>query len=106
MNTQQKQSMEAWGSRMGLILAMAGNAVGLGNFLRFPHQAAVNGGGTFMITYFIALLLLGIPLMWIEWGLGRKPCRSCVLSRPRGADRYGRKKSLTSYCPGRLSSYS
>ncbi|MEO7648329.1 MAG: sodium-dependent transporter [Gemmatimonadaceae bacterium] len=64
-------SHEAWGTRMGLILAMAGNAVGLGNFLRFPRQAAVNGGGSFMITYFIALLLLGIPLMWIEWGVGR-----------------------------------
>ena len=50
---------------------MAGNAVGLGNFLRFPTQAAANGGGSFMITYFIALLLLGIPLMWIEWGIGR-----------------------------------
>lgn len=66
-----QQSNEAWGSRIGLILAMAGNAVGLGNFLRFPGQAAANGGGTFMITYFIAFLLLGIPLMWIEWGIGR-----------------------------------
>ena len=64
-------SNEAWGSRIGLILAMAGNAVGLGNFLRFPTQAASHGGGSFMITYFIALLLLGIPLMWIEWGIGR-----------------------------------
>ena len=62
---------EAWGTRLGLILAMAGNAVGLGNFLRFPVQAASNGGGSFMIAYFIALLLLGIPLIWIEWGLGR-----------------------------------
>jgi neurotransmitter:Na+ symporter, NSS family len=62
---------EAWGSRIGLILAMAGNAVGLGNFLRFPRQAAANDGGSFMIAYFIALLLLGIPLMWIEWGIGR-----------------------------------
>ncbi len=64
-------SHEAWGSRIGLILAMAGNAIGLGNFLRFPRQAAANGGGSFMITYFIALILLGIPLMWIEWGIGR-----------------------------------
>ena len=64
-------SNEAWGSRIGLILAMAGNAVGLGNFLRFPRQAAANGGGSFMIPYFIALLLIGIPLMWIEWGVGR-----------------------------------
>jgi neurotransmitter:Na+ symporter, NSS family len=64
-------SNEAWGSRIGLILAMAGNAVGLGNFLRFPRQAANNGGGSFMIAYFVALLLLGIPLMWVEWGIGR-----------------------------------
>jgi SNF family Na+-dependent transporter len=60
-----------WGSRIGLILAMAGNAVGLGNFLRFPRQAVENGGGTFMIPYFVAFLLVGIPLMWIEWGVGR-----------------------------------
>lgn len=64
-------STEAWGSRIGLILAMAGNAVGLGNFLRFPTQAVTNGGGSFMIAYFVALFLLGIPLMWIEWGIGR-----------------------------------
>ena len=69
--SQGRRATEAWGTRVGLILAMAGNAVGLGNFLRFPTQAATNGGGTFMITYFAALLLLGIPLMWIEWGLGR-----------------------------------
>ena len=62
---------EAWATRIGLILAMAGNAVGLGNFLRFPTQAANNGGGAFMLTYFVALVLLGIPLIWIEWGLGR-----------------------------------
>jgi SNF family Na+-dependent transporter len=63
---------EAWASRIGLILAMAGNAIGLGNFLRFPVQAAQNGGGAFMIPYFIALLLLGIPLMWVEWAIGRR----------------------------------
>ena len=62
---------EQWGTRIGLVLAMAGNAVGLGNFLRFPVQAAQNGGGTFMIPYFISFILLGIPLMWIEWGVGR-----------------------------------
>ena len=62
---------EQWGSRIGLIFAVAGNAVGLGNFLRFPVQAAQNGGGSFMIPYFVFLLLLGVPLMWIEWGIGR-----------------------------------
>ncbi len=52
-------------------MAVAGSAVGLGNFLRFPVQAASNGGGAFMIPYFVALFLLGLPLMWIEWTLGR-----------------------------------
>jgi len=63
---------ELWGTRIGLILAMAGNAIGLGNFLRFPVKAAQNGGGAFMIPYFVALLLLGIPLMWVEWCIGRR----------------------------------
>ena len=62
---------QAWGSKLGIIMAVAGSAVGLGNFLRFPVQAAGNGGGAFMIPYFVSLLLLGIPLMWIEWSLGR-----------------------------------
>ena len=62
---------EHWATRIGLILAMAGNAVGLGNFLRFPVQAAENGGGAFMIPYIIAFLIVGIPLMWIEWAIGR-----------------------------------
>jgi SNF family Na+-dependent transporter len=62
---------DTWGSKLGIIMAVAGSAIGLGNFLRFPVQAASNGGGAFMIPYFISLLLLGIPLMWIEWALGR-----------------------------------
>src|SRR5512136_2808097 len=62
---------ETWGSRLGIILAVAGSAIGLGNFLRFPVQVAKNGGGAFMIPYFVALLLLGLPLMWIEWTIGR-----------------------------------
>lgn len=62
---------EAWGTRVGLILAMAGNAVGLGNFLRFPVQAVNNGGGTFIIPYLVCFFLMGIPLLWIEWSMGR-----------------------------------
>lgn len=61
---------DGWATRFGLIMAMAGNAVGLGNFLRFPGQAAPYGGA-FMIPYFLALVLLGIPLMWMEWTIGR-----------------------------------
>ena len=62
---------DSWGSRLGIIMAVAGSAIGLGNFLRFPAKAAANGGGAFMIPYFVSLFLLGIPLMWIEWTLGR-----------------------------------
>jgi NSS family neurotransmitter:Na+ symporter len=67
MTTQKQQ----WGSRVGLILAMAGNAVGLGNFLRFPVQAVNNGGGAFIIPYLFCFLAMGIPLLWIEWSMGR-----------------------------------
>lgn len=66
-----KKIRDSWGSRLGIIMAVAGSAVGLGNFLRFPVQAAQNGGGAFMIPYFIALLLVGIPVMWVEWSIGR-----------------------------------
>jgi SNF family Na+-dependent transporter len=62
---------DAWQTKLGLILAMAGNAVGLGNFLRFPNQATEHGGGAFMIPYLIAFLIVGIPLMWTEWAIGR-----------------------------------
>ena len=62
---------EEWGSRLGVILAVAGSAVGLGNFLRFPGLAAQHGGGAFLIPYFVAFLLLGIPLGWAEWTMGR-----------------------------------
>ncbi|MDO9511971.1 MAG: sodium-dependent transporter [Bacteroidales bacterium] len=62
---------ESWGTRVGLVLAMAGNAVGFGNFLRFPVQAVQNGGGAFIIPYLISLVILGLPLLLIEWSSGR-----------------------------------
>ena len=62
---------ENWSTRIGVILAVTGSAVGLGNFLRFPGLAAKYDGGAFMIPYFIALLLLGLPLAWAEWAMGR-----------------------------------
>jgi SNF family Na+-dependent transporter len=78
----QGQSREQWGSRLGVIMAVAGSAVGLGNFLRFPGQAAQHGGGAFMIPYFTALLLLGIPLCWAEWTMGRHGGRHGFNSAP------------------------
>lgn len=94
----QEVPREQWASKLGLVLAMAGNAVGLGNFLRFPSQAAQNGGGAFLIPYFVALLLLGIPLMWVEWTMGRfggqfghttTPGMFVKMSRWRGAKYLG-----------------
>ncbi|MCC6670534.1 MAG: sodium-dependent transporter [Planctomycetes bacterium] len=73
---------QEWGSRLGVILAVSGSAVGLGNFLRFPGQAAQNGGGSFMIPYFCALLLLGIPIGWAEWAMGRYGGRKGFHSAP------------------------
>lgn len=69
MSTERKK--EAWGSRLGIILAVAGSAVGLGNFLRFPGLASQSGGGAFMIPYFCALIFLGIPICWAEWSMGK-----------------------------------
>ena len=62
---------ESWKSRWGLILAAAGNAVGIGNLLRFPGQAAQNGGGAFILPYLISLVIFGLPMMWVAWTIGR-----------------------------------
>jgi len=66
-----ERKRETWKSQIGLILAAAGNAVGLGNLLRFPSKAALYGGGVFMVPYFISLALLGLPVMLLEWVIGR-----------------------------------
>ena len=63
---------ETWNSRLGVILAVSGSAVGLGNFLRFPGQAAQYGGGAFMLAYFFAFLFIGLPICWAEWAMGRQ----------------------------------
>jgi len=62
---------EHWNTRLGVVLAVAGSAVGLGNFLRFPGLAVKYGGGVFLIPYFVAIILIGIPICWAEWTLGR-----------------------------------
>lgn len=67
-----KRIKESWNSRLGVILAVAGSAVGLGNFLRFPGQVAEFGGGAFMLAYFISFLLIGLPICWAEWTMGRE----------------------------------
>lgn len=83
---------ESWGSRVGLILAMAGNAVGLGNFLRFPVQAIQNGGGAFIIPYLVCFLLMGLPLLYVEWAMGRFGGKSNNHSTPFILDSMDKKR--------------
>ena len=60
-----------FGSKLGVILATAGSAVGLGNVWRFPYMAGENGGAVFIIIYVLCVLLLGIPCMVSEFIVGR-----------------------------------
>lgn len=67
-----QQDTQRFGSRWGMMLAMLGMAVGTGNIWRFPRIAAANGGGEFLVAWIVFLLLWSIPLVLLEFGLGRK----------------------------------
>ncbi|MCE4605979.1 MAG: sodium-dependent transporter [Desulfurococcales archaeon] len=69
-----------WASRIGFILAIIGAMVGTGNIWRFPRMAAWYGGGSFLIAWFIALLVLAIPLLIAEGVLGIKTGHGTILS--------------------------
>ena len=61
-----------FGSKIGIILASAGSAVGLGNIWRFPCQVGENGGAAFILVYILCILFLGIPVMVSEFLIGRR----------------------------------
>lgn len=65
-----EEQRENWGSRTGFVLAAIGSAVGLGNVWRFPYEAYSNGGGAFLIPYGLAMLVIGIPMLILEFSLG------------------------------------
>ena len=69
-----------WSSRLTFILAAVGSAVGLGNAWRFPGLAAKHGGGTFLVVYLLAMLLMGIPLLMMEISIARKLRRGAIES--------------------------
>ena len=66
-----KLERASFGSKLGVILATAGSAVGLGNIWRFPYMTGQNGGAVFIIIYVFCVLLLGIPCMVSEFIIGR-----------------------------------
>ncbi|MFP3990842.1 sodium-dependent transporter [Streptomyces sp. E11-3] len=84
------QPREQWGTRAGFLLAAIGSAIGLGNIWRFPAVAYGNGGGAFLLPYLIALLTAGLPLLIMEYTIGRKyrkspPAAFRRLARPAEA---------------------
>lgn len=65
------QERVSFGSKLGMVLATAGSAVGLGNVWRFPYMAGDNGGAAFILIYIMCIMLLGIPCMMSEFIIGR-----------------------------------
>lgn len=61
-----------WGSTLTFILAMIGSAVGLGNIWRYPYVLYSSGGGAFFVPYILAIILMGIPILFLEYGIGFK----------------------------------
>lgn len=69
---------ERFGSRLGFILLSAGCAIGLGNVYKFPYMVGENGGGIFVLIYLFFLLTMGVPVMTMEFSLGRASRKSVV----------------------------
>ena len=65
-------------SRLGFILLSAGCAIGVGNVYKFPYIAGQNGGAIFVLIYLACLVLLGLPVMTMEFALGRASQKSPV----------------------------
>uniref|UniRef100_A0A8B9J967 Transporter n=1 Tax=Astyanax mexicanus TaxID=7994 RepID=A0A8B9J967_ASTMX len=68
----------AWNSKLEYILAQVGFSVGLGNVWRFPYLCQKNGGGAYLVPYFILLILIGIPLFFLELAVGQKIRRGSI----------------------------
>lgn len=67
---------ERLGSRLGFILLSAGCAIGIGNVWKFPYMVGQNGGGAFVLVYLICLVLIGVPVMTMEFAMGRASQKS------------------------------
>ncbi len=71
---------EKFGSRMGFILLSAGCAIGIGNVWRFPYIAGMYGGGMFVLFYLFFLIAMGVPVMTMEFAVGRASRKSVIKS--------------------------
>lgn len=71
---------EKLGSRLGFILLSAGCAIGIGNVYRFPYVTGQNGGGIFVLFYLVALVIMGLPVMTMEFAVGRASKKSIIKS--------------------------
>ncbi|CAA9325529.1 MAG: Sodium-dependent transporter [uncultured Nocardioidaceae bacterium] len=67
-----EQTRDQWGTKLGFILAAMGSAIGLGNIWRYPYVVYENGGGAFLIPYFVALATAGLPILILEYSLGHR----------------------------------
>ncbi|HKL76922.1 MAG TPA: sodium-dependent transporter [Gammaproteobacteria bacterium] len=74
------EQREQWQSTAGFVMAAVGSAVGLGNIWRFSYVTYENGGGAFLVPYLIALFIVGIPLLLLEFGIGHYMKGSAPLS--------------------------
>jgi len=83
-----EEQRESWGTRGGFILAAIGSAVGLGNLWGFPYKLYSYGGGAFLIPYIIALLVVGIPIMVLEFSIGHYTQRAAPDALKRGHRRF------------------
>jgi NSS family neurotransmitter:Na+ symporter len=83
-----EEQRESWGTRGGFILAAIGSAVGLGNLWGFPYKLYSYGGGAFLIPYIIALFVVGIPIMVLEFSIGHYTQRAAPDAFKRGHKRF------------------
>ena len=83
-----EERRESWGTRGGFILAAVGSAVGLGNLWGFPYKLYSYGGGAFLIPYIVALLVIGIPIMILEFSIGHYTQRAAPDAFKRGHKRF------------------
>lgn len=83
-----EEQRESWGTRGGFILAAVGSAVGLGNLWGFPYKLYSYGGGAFLIPYILALFLIGVPIMILEFSIGHYTQRAAPDAFKRGHKRF------------------